>query len=448
METDILFLCYNEEKNVIFTKSGERMENYLPWITAVCSLGAAAACVAFIFIQKRGRTATEDLLMELLQQELSDQSEEALRRNSEMRRELNETLRASSMSLTESVRAIGDLQADRIERLEKRSGDLNAAVDKRLESLRTDLLGLRQENQTQLEKIRAGVEERLQETIDKRLGSSFALVQRQLEAVQKGLGEMRSLAGSVGDLKRVLTNVKVRGSWGEVQLRAILEQILSPEQYAANVAIRPDSQERVEYAVRLPGGEDGAPPVWLPIDSKFPLEDYHRLCDASQCGDEQAAGTARAGLLKVLESEAKDVCEKYIAPPHSTDFALIFLPIEGLYAEVLRDPAAAERLQRKYRVVVAGPATLAALLSSLRMGFRTLAIQQRSGEVWELLASVRGEFGKFGEALDKARRQLNAAASSIEETGRRTRVLRRRLDAVEHLVELAPPENDGVDEEA
>ena len=308
---------------------------------------------------------------------------------------------------------------------------LNLLAAKRLEGGRTDVF-----RTDYLEKIRAGVEERLQETIDKRLGSSLALVQRQLEAVQKGLGEMRSLAGSVGDLKRVLTNVKVRGSWGEVQLRAILEQILSPEQYAANVAIRPDSQERVEYAVRLPGDGEQARPVWLPIDSKFPLEDYHRLCDASQCGNEQAAGAARASLLKVLESEAKDVCEKYIAPPHSTDFALIFLPIEGLYAEVLRDPAAAERLQRKYRVVVAGPATLAALLSSLRMGFRTLAIQRRSGEVWELLASVRAEFGKFGEALDKARRQLNAAASSIEETGRRTRVLRRRLDAVEHLTDM------------
>ena len=409
------------------------MDNYLPYLTALCSFGALIACVVFIYVQKRGRIATEDLLMELLQQELSDQSEEALRRNSEMRRELNETLRGLTSNLTESVRVIGDLQADRIERLERRSGDLNAAVDSRLERMRADLAAMRTENAAQLEKIRENVETRLQESIERRLGSSFSLVQQQLEAVQSGLGEMRSLAAGVGDLKAVLSNVKVRGTWGEVQLRAILEQILSPEQYAANVAVRPDSLERVEFAIRLPG--DGETPVWLPIDSKFPLEDYHRLCDASRRGDEQGAAAARAALFKVLDSEAKDISSKYVVPPHSTDFGVLFLPVEGLYAEVMRDPAAAETLQRKYRVVVAGPSTLAALLSSLRMGFRTLAIQRRGSEVWDILALVRTEFGRFGEALEKARRQLATAAASIEETGRRTRVLRRRLDAVEQLAD-------------
>lgn len=409
------------------------MENYLLWITALSSLGAVIACFVFILAQKRGRIATEDLLIELLQQELSDQSEEALRRNSEMRRELNETLRGLSSNLTQSVRIIGDLQADRIERLDRRSGDLNAAVDARLERIRADVSALRAENADQLEKIRENVENRLQTSIDRRLGSSFSLVQRQLDAVQSGLGEIRALAESVGDLSRVLSNVKVRGTWGEVQLRAILDQILSPEQYAANVAVRPDSLERVEYAVRLPG--DGDSPVWLPIDSKFPLEDYHRLIDADTAGDEKAAAAARNALLKLLESEARDICAKYIAPPHSTDFAILFLPVEGLYAEALRDPALAERVQRRFRVVLAGPSTLAALLSSLRIGFRTLAIQRRGSEVWEILASVRTEFGKFGEALEKARRQLSAAASSIEETGRRTRALRRRLDAVESLNE-------------
>ncbi len=413
------------------------MENYLPIITAVCSFAALCACAAFIVLQKRGRIATEDLLMELLQQELSDQSEEALRRNSEMRRELNETLRASSMNLTESVRVIGDLQADRIERLERRSGDLNSAVDKRLESVRSELDALRRENLAQLERIREGVEERLQETVDKRLGSSFALVQQQLEAVQQGLGEMRNLAGSVGDLKNVLANVSVRGAWGEVQLRGILEQILLPDQYASQVVLRPDSSERVDFAVRLPGEENR--PVWLPVDSKFPLEDYHRLCDASAAGDEAAVAKTRAALAKRLEGEAKDVSEKYIAPPYSTDFALIFLPVEGLYAEVLRDPALIDKLQSKYHIILAGPTTLAALLSSLRMGFRTLAIQQRSGEVWEILASVRTEFQKFGDTIDKACRQLSAATTSLEETGRRTRVLRRRLDAVDQLGEIQSP---------
>ena len=409
------------------------MKNFIPWFTAACSLGAVCACAAIAFLQKRGRIATEDLLMELLQQELSDQSEEALRRNSEMRRELNETLRASSMNLTASVRALGDLQADRIERLERRSGDLNAAVDSRLERIRADVAALRNENAAQLEKIRENVESRLQESIDKRLNTSFALVQRQLEAVQSGLGEMRTLAAGVSDLGRLLSGIKVRGTWGEVQLRGILEQILSPDQFAANVAIRPDSLQRVEFAVRLPG--DGDAPVWLPIDSKFPLEDYHRLCDAAAAGDEEAAAAARAALFRTIENEAKDICAKYIAPPHSTDFALLFLPIEGLYAEVMRDPELAERLQRRWRVVAAGPSTLAALLSSLRMGFRALAIQQRGSEVWDILAAVRTEFGTFGESLEKVRRQIAAAANSIEDTGRRTRALRRRLDAVEALNE-------------
>lgn len=419
------------------------MEKLLPLITALCSFGALAACGIVLYAEKKGRIATEDLLMELLQQELSDQREEALRRNSETRREINESLRSSSMNLTESVRAIGDLQADRIERLEKRSAELNLAMEARLAALHEQLRSLKNSSDAQLEKIREGVEERLQSTLEKRLGSSFSLVLQQLEAVQKGLGEMRSLAGSVGDIKRVLTNVKTRGTWGEVQLRSILEQILSPEQYSANVAIRPDSAERVEFAVKLPGESPEAQPLWLPIDSKFPLEDYQRLCDAAERADESAAAAARSGLMRVLESEAKDVREKYIAPPHSTDFGLIFLPTEGLYAEVLRDPALVDKLQQKYRVVVAGPTTLAALLSSLRMGFRALAIQQRSGEVWEILSSVKAEFGKFGESLDKARRQLNAAALSIEETGRRTRVLQRRLDAVEHLTELPLPEESG-----
>lgn len=414
------------------------MEKYLLIFTAVCSFGALAACVAVIFAEKRGRIATEDLLMELLQQELSDQREEALRRSSETRREINETLRSSSMNLTESVRVIGDLQADRIGRLEKRNAELNMAVEARLEALRAELASLKDNNTAQLEKIREGVEERLQTALEQRLGSSFSLVLQQLEAVQKGLGEMRTLAGSVGDLKRVLVNVKTRGTWGEVQLRAVLEQILAPEQYGENVAVRPDSAFRVEFAVKLPGDAQSDVPVWLPIDSKFPVEDYQRLCAACEQADEEAAARARAALFRVLESEAKDVCEKYIAPPHTTDFALIFLPIEGLYAEALRDPALADRLQQKYRVVLAGPATLAALLSSLRMGFRSLAIQRRSGEVWEILSSVRTEFGKFGESLDKVRRQLGAVTQSIDETGRRSRALRRRLDAVERLNSFSP----------
>ncbi|MBW2224805.1 MAG: DNA recombination protein RmuC [Deltaproteobacteria bacterium] len=267
---------------------------------------------------------------------------------------------------------------------------------------------------------------------EKRLGESFKLVGDRLEAVQQGLGEMRSLASGVGDLKKMLTNVKTRGTWGEIQLGALLEQILTPEQFDRNVAPRPDSRERVEFAIRLPGATgDPDQCVWLPIDSKFPQEDYLRLVEASEDGDAAAVQQAQSALIRSIQDSAKEVSAKYLNPPVTTDFAILFLPTEGLYSEALRHTGLVERLQREHRIVIAGPTTLAALLNSLRIGFRTLAIEQRSSEVWKVLGAVKHEFGKFGDVLERVKRHLDLAGRTIDETGVRTRAMERKLRSVE-----------------
>ncbi len=323
------------------------------------------------------------------------------------------------------------------EDLSTRLHQLTESNENRLNALREtldrQLLALRQGNEQKLEQMRLTVDEKLQGTLEKRLGESFKLVSERLEAVQRGLGEMQTLATGVGDLKRVLTNVKTRGVWGEVQLAAILEQVLTPEQYLRNVKTRPDSGDNVEFVVRLPGRGDSGDEVWLPIDSKFPKEDYERLVDAAERADAEETRRASDGLLRVIRNSARDVHDKYLNPPRTTDFGILFLPTEGLYAEVLRQPGLASELQQKYRVVVAGPTTLAATLNSLRMGFRTLAIEQRSSEVWKILGAVRTEFAKFGEVLEKVQRQLELASSAIEQTGRRTRAMERTLRQVEKL---------------
>jgi DNA recombination protein RmuC len=282
--------------------------------------------------------------------------------------------------------------------------------------------------------MRRTVDEKLQGTLEKRLGESFKQVSERLEQVHKGLGEMQSLAAGVGDLKRVMTNVKTRGTWGEFQLGAILEQILAPEQYDANVATKTGSGERVEFAVRLPGpNEDSSTVVYLPIDAKFPAEDYPRLLDAQEAADPDALGAAAKGLETAIRGSARDICEKYISPPATTDFAVMFLPTEGLYAEVIRRTGLVEWCQRDCRVVIAGPTTLAALLNSLQMGFRTLAIQKRSSEVWELLGAVKTEFGKFGDVLGKVKKKLDEASKTVEQAETRTRVMNRALRSVEAL---------------
>lgn len=329
-------------------------------------------------------------------------------------------------------------QKERLEALEARIREVVESNRQGLEKVRVGLddklKTLQESNEKKLDQMRQTVDEKLQTTLEKRLGESFKLVSERLESVQRGLGEMQSLATGVGDLKRVLTNVKTRGTWGEVQLGAILEQILTPEQYEKNVKTREHSQDMVEYAIKLPGsGRDADSVVWLPIDSKFPQEDYQRLLAAAEVADSEAVEKATGALVRAILLAAKDISSKYLNPPRTTDFAIMFLPTEGLYAEILRQPGLTEKLQHDFRVVIVGPTTLSATLSSLRMGFRTLAIEKRSSEVWEILSAVKTEFGKFGEVLDKVKNNLDKASRSIGDTEKRTRAMTRKLKEVEEL---------------
>jgi DNA recombination protein RmuC len=313
---------------------------------------------------------------------------------------------------------------------EEQAAQLNQVqqqVEKRLEAIQKS-------NEERLEQMRRTVDEKLHETLEKRLGESFSLVAQRLEQVQKGLGEMQSLAQDVGGLKRALTNVKTRGVLGEAQLGALLEQFLSAGQYATNVKIKPRSAEVVEFAVKLPGPEEGGT-VWLPIDAKFPLEDYQRLMEAYEVGDLAAVETAGRALEVRLLGQARDIRDKYIAPPYSTDFALLFLPFEGLYAEALRRPGLLERLQRECKVTFVGPTTLTAFLNSLQVGFKTLAISKQSGEVWRVLGQVKTEFGKFGESLAVVQKKLDEASSKLGEVSKGKERMEKRLAGVEALPE-------------
>jgi len=311
-------------------------------------------------------------------------------------------------------------------------GELTASLESVRGIVDLRLKQLQEDNTGQLEKMRATVDEKLQGTLEKRLGESFKLVSDRLEQVHQGLGAMRQLASDVGGLQRVLANVKTRGGWGEVQLGNLLGQLLTADQFQKNVQTRNDSAERVDFAIKLPGDENGAP-VWLPIDAKFPTEDYQRLLAAQDRGDADSIEGAMRGLETQLKKSAKDICAKYINPPRTTDFALMFLPTEGLYAEAIRRVGLVEQVQRDCRVVFAGPTTLAALLNSLQMGFRTLAIQKSSSEVWSLLAGVKNEFGKFGALLDGVKKKLDQASSQIDDVARKSRTIEKRLNQVEEL---------------
>ncbi|MCU0564619.1 MAG: DNA recombination protein RmuC [Desulfobacterales bacterium] len=341
-------------------------------------------------------------------------------------------------------------QKDQLDSFARQLASLTGLNEAKLESLRATvedrLRGMQADTGAQLDRMRRVVDDTLQSTLEKRLGESFRQVSERLELVYAGLGEMRALASGVGDLKKVLTNVKNRGIWGEVRLAQLLDQILAPEQYAANVATRPGSGERVEFAIRLPGPDPSREAVvWLPIDAKFPQEDYQRLLDAQEAADKEQAERSLRSLEARVKAEARAVRDKYLEPPHTTDFALLFLPVEGLYAEVLRIPGLCDHLQRDCRVVVAGPTTLAALLNSLQMGFRTLAIERRSSEVWELLSVVKTEFGRFGDTLSRTKKKLQEAASTIDQAEVRTRAIERRLRRVAE----APPDTplaEGLDE--
>jgi len=306
-------------------------------------------------------------------------------------------------------------------------------LDKLRETVEIKLMAIQNDNGRKLEEMRVTVDEKLHATLEKRLGESFQHVSERLEQVHKGLGEMQQLALGVGDLKKVLSNVKARGIWGEMQLSSLLEQILTPEQYAVNVATKRGSQDRVEFAVRLPGNDSINNVVWLPVDAKFPQDDYHRLLEAQETANAELAATAAASLELRIRQEAKSIKEKYIDPPNTTDFAILFLPVESLYAEVLRRPGLCDSLQREYRVSITGPTTLAALLNSLQMGFRTLAIEKRTSEVWQLLGAVKTEFGKFGYVLTKTKEKLDQASKQLDAAAVRTRAIERKLRDVEQL---------------
>ncbi len=355
--------------------------------------------------------------------ERTDRGSEALRNTLvEDARKNREESQATLQRLGEQLqKTLASLTADN----EKRLGEVRGTLETKLKALQDD-------NSLQLDKMRKIVDEKLQATLEARLGASFKQVSEHLEAVQRGLGEMRSLASGVGDLNRVLNNVKNRGIFGETQLATLLAEMLTPDQYLANVATVPGSNERVEFAVRLPGAEREHP-VLLPIDAKFPREDYERLLDAQERADVAAASDAALALDRRVRDEAKTIRTKYIAPPATTDFAILFLPTESLYAEVLRRPGLFEAIQREYRVTLAGPTTLSALLNSLRLGFRTLAIEQRSSEVWQILGAVKTEFGKVGDVLGKVKKKLDEASTQIDATGVRSRAIARKLRDVESL---------------
>ena len=363
--------------------------------------------------------------------------------------QLNDSLIATFSQITrshsEQVNAVIRQGYENAQAFDQRQQSMQRIVDEnmqrneqRMESLRKtmdeNLRLLREENAKKLTEMRNTVDEKLNDTLEKRLNSSFSQVSERLEQVYRSLGEVHSLASGVGDLKRMLSNVKTRGVWGEIQLGALLEQALTENQYDINVAVKPGSNERVEFAIRLPGRNDSGQPVYLPIDSKFPQEDYARLAEATQNGDQAAIENAQKALLAAVKTEAKRI-GKYIAPPYTTDFAVMFLPLEGLYAEIVKHSQMVESLQREYRVMLAGPSTLLALLNSLQMGFRTLAIEQRSAEVWKLLGAVKSDFGSFATVLQKTQEKLQQATDSIDSAFIKTRHIEKRLRSVESIDE-------------
>jgi DNA recombination protein RmuC len=365
-----------------------------------------------------------------LQQVLLTQSGDVARTQNEQIDSFRSQLAVTQQHMEVALRRLSDVLAEQLRLLsdtnERRQADMRQAVETKLQSLQEG-------NERKLEQMRATVDEKLQNTLEQRLGQSFKLVAERLEQVHKGLGEMQGLARDVGSLNRVLINVKTRGMFGEVQLAALLEQVFTPEQYGRHVETVPGSGERVDFAIRFPGRREDGAPLWLPVDAKFPREDYERLLDAQERADPAAAESAAAALETRLRNEAKSIRSKYVAAPHTTDFAILFVPTEGLYAEALRRPGLVQRLQDEHRIMLAGPTTLLATLNSLQMGFRTLALERRSAEVWQVLGAVKTEFQKFGDMLAKTKKKLQEAQNTIGQTEQRTRVMATKLESVEAL---------------
>src|SRR5580704_15274250 len=381
-----------------------------------------------------------ETLRTLIEQKLDHSIGQQTEASKTLRDELGGNFQRLGSRVSESLTESNQLQKERLENVTGALTGLSEKLEKAQQGLRTTveaaLEKLRSDNAEKLEQMRVTVDEKLQGTLEQRLGASFKLVSEQLEQVFRGIGEMQSLATGVGDLKKMLSNVKMRGTWGEVSLGSLLDQVLTADQYERNVEVRPGSNQRVEYAIKLPGGKDGDARLWLPIDAKFPNEDYERLVDASDRGDVDAVEAASKAVEMRIRASAKEICDRYVHPPHSTDFAVLFLPTEGLFAEIIRRPGLVDVLQRECRIVVTGPTTLMALLNSLRMGFRTLAIQKRSSEVWQVLGAVKTEFGKYGEVLDKVQQKLHEASNTIDKVSVRRRAIDRRLRGVEVLPEM------------
>lgn len=401
-------------------------------LIAIGLLGVALGMLFMLLTRSSAEGVTQlRLSLELLAKG-QERAERAVRE--EIARNREESLQAARQSREELGAAFKNFG----DSLHKQLADLTLSNEQKLEKVRETVDGrlrqLQEDNTCKLDQMRQTVDEKLSGTLERRLGESFKLVCDRLEQVHKGLGEMQTLANGVGDLKRVLTNVKTRGTWGEIQLGAILEQIMTPDQYALNVMTREGSGELVEFAIKLPGrNEHKEDVVWLPIDAKFPQEDYQRLLDAQERADAGQAEVAIRQLEIRIKGCAKDICAKYLNPPKTTDFGIMYLPTEGLYAEVVRRVGLIDIIQRECRVIVAGPTTLAALLNSLQMGFRTLAIEQRSSEVWKLLGAVKNEFGKFTEILDGVHRKLQTASNTIEDATRKTRTIERKLRSVQEM---------------
>jgi DNA recombination protein RmuC len=372
-----------------------------------------------------------------LEAQLKTFQEEASANARQGREDLGLALKSLGDSTLNRISEMALLQRNQLEFFSSQITSLTQASEQKMDKLRegveSRLKLLQDDNSQKLDQMRGVVEEKLHKTLETRLGESFKLVSDRLELVHKGLGEMQTLAISVGDLKKVLTNVKARGTWGEIQLGNLLDQVLTGEQYAKNVATKRGSADRVEFAIRLPGQSDHGEVLWLPIDAKFPQEDYQRLVDAQERASGSEADDASKQLETRIKLEARAIKDKYIDPPYTTDFAIMFLPVEGLYAEVVRRPGLCDLLQRECRVVVAGPTTLAALLNSLSMGFRTLAIEKRSSEVWALLGAVKTEFGRFGDLLEKTHKKLEEASNTIENATKKSRTIEKKLKKVQEL---------------
>jgi DNA recombination protein RmuC len=413
------------------------MNEVLIWGILILAALNTGAILFFLF---RPPAQISQGVRKAVEEDLRKGREESAGAARNLREEVSSGLATLSESLSNNLTNSSTSQQEQLSAFSTQLKALSESNSRSLDSIRTTLdtrvKELQEENEKKLEEMRKTVDEKLQGTLEKRLGESFKLVSDRLEAVQRGLGEMQNLAAGVGDLKRVLTNVKSRGTWAEVQLGAILEQFLAPGQFQKNVQTKKGSSDVVEFAVRLPGRtDDPEDSVWLPIDSKFPQEDYLRLQEASETGDADGVQKAADALARTLKMEAQKIHDKYLDPPGTTDFGIMFLATEGLYAEALRQPELVPLLQERFRIVVAGPTTLAAILSSLRMGFQTLAIEKRASEVWDVLGAVKTEFGKFGDVLGKVKKQLGTASRTIDEAETRTRAMERKLRSVQELPE-------------